>query len=359
MYSDYNFQHLDITLDTKCQEKDVFTVVQKLRPNWDQSDVQIKRIIAGFMNQTFTVLHKEDMNSQKDGLFVRVNGKNGKAVERLFVNRQHEIRYLKEMNKHKIGAPLLATFNNGIVLKFVKGNIVSVEQLENPELERKVAKILAEIHVIPVPDDMPRNWELKEGLLRCLNELDKDSNVDVRYKADYADGIRREFEEVTKWIESCNIPIELNHWDCDAKNMIYNEETGLLTLVDYECASTQIFTHDLGRYFLGYLGIPFDFTKYPDDARMKQFVRFYLEEKYKLLQKPMNDLNEDTIEQIFYWAQLSYMFMVFFLGVYSVWRKNNIDSSGTPVPVDFDMFTKFTKPCMNEYFRMKLKLQQK
>ncbi len=85
------------------------------------------------------------------------------------------------MNQHKIGAPLYASFNNGIVLKFMKGKVVTMEQLDNPEFEKKVAKILAEIHVIPVPYDMPRRWELKDGALRCLKYLEKDQNLDPRY----------------------------------------------------------------------------------------------------------------------------------------------------------------------------------
>ena len=68
-----------------------------------------------------------------------------------------------------------------------------------------------------------------------------------------------EFNYMTAWIASCNIPIELTHWDADTKNLIYNEETEHLTVIDYECANPELFTHDIGRYFAGYLGVPCDF----------------------------------------------------------------------------------------------------
>ncbi len=48
-------------------------------------------------------------------------------------------------------------------------------------MEQKVAKILAQIHTIPIPEGIPRRWELKEGALRCLKELKQDSNLDPRY----------------------------------------------------------------------------------------------------------------------------------------------------------------------------------
>ena len=58
---------------------------------------------------------------------------------------------------------------------------VTLEQLKDPTMEQKVAKILAQIHAIPVPENIPRRWELKEGALRCLKELEQDSNLDPRY----------------------------------------------------------------------------------------------------------------------------------------------------------------------------------
>ncbi len=42
----------------------------------------------------------------------------------------------------------------------------------------------------------------------------------------------------------------------------------------------------------------FDFSKYPGEARLKQFIRFYLEEKYQLEKKPVSDITEDVIEQV-------------------------------------------------------------
>ena len=56
--------------------------------------------------------------------------------------------------------------------------MVTREQLDDPSFERKIAKILAQIHLVPIPDDMPRNWEAKEGVQRCLIELAKQKPTD-------------------------------------------------------------------------------------------------------------------------------------------------------------------------------------
>ncbi len=168
-----------------------------------------------------------------------------------------------------------------------------------------------------------------------------------------------EFNEITKWIESCNIPIELNHWDFVPKNLLYDEETETVTIVDYELANPDLFAHDIGKYFLGFLGDPFDFNKYPNEARRKQFVKFYLEEKWKLLGKPLSEITEDFIEKVFYWSELCYMFTVFFYGLETAWWKAYAQLEESPISADDDLFTLFTEPCMKEYYRMKERLLQK
>ncbi len=125
MDKNYTFQHLDISLDTNCAEDDVFQVVTKIRPEWAKDDVIIKRLSGGYLNKTFSCLHKNDTERQEDGLFVRVNGPNKMTLSRI-LPMGNEITYIKEMNKHGIGAPLMASFNNGIILKFLKGKLGGV-----------------------------------------------------------------------------------------------------------------------------------------------------------------------------------------------------------------------------------------
>ncbi len=164
-----------------------------------------------------------------------------------------------------------------------------------------------------------------------------------------------EFQYITELIESCQIPIELNHFDSDPKNMLYDAETNSLTIIDYDNVDTQIFTLDLGRYIAGYVGIPLDFTKLPDDARLKQFVGFYLEEKFQLLKKPDIELTDEVFAKYFYWVELSYTFVIFTFLVNSLWFHLYYDLSETPLP-DTNMFRKFTLPSFTEYYRMKNKL---
>ncbi len=64
-----------------------------------------------YMNRCFSCLHKDDLESQNDGLFIRVNGKDREAVAKIWIRKGHELRYLKEMNRYKTGRVSKAMHN--------------------------------------------------------------------------------------------------------------------------------------------------------------------------------------------------------------------------------------------------------
>ena len=54
-----------------------------------------------------------------------------------------------------------------------------------------------------------------------------------------------EFTYLTELIESSNIPIILNHWDCDSKNILYHEQTGEYSSV---VINKQVSNEQTGEY---------------------------------------------------------------------------------------------------------------
>ncbi len=50
-----------------------------------------------------------------------------------------------------------------------------------------------------------------------------------------------------------------------------------------------------------------DFSTLPHPTVLRNFVQVYMEERYKILKKPIVDLTEETIEKVFYWSMASYM----------------------------------------------------
>ena len=86
-------------------------------------------------------------------------------------------------------------------------------------------------------------------------------------------------------------------------------------MVDYENVNTEIFTHDLARYFVGAMGAPADFGKLPSDEVMKQFMKCYMVEKNKIQGQPLKTITEEEICKMLYWTKVSIMFICFMFSV--------------------------------------------
>lgn len=86
-------------------------------------------------------------------------------------------------------------------------------------------------------------------------------------------------------------------------------------MVDYENVNTELFTHDLARYFVGAMGAPADFGKLPSDEVMEQFLRCYMAEKNKIQGRPLEKITEEEICKVLYWTKASIMFICFMFSV--------------------------------------------
>ncbi len=160
-----------------------------------------------------------------------------------------------------------------------------------------------------------------------------------------------EYRYLIELIEGQDIPIEVNHWDTDPRNMMYNRETGEFWLVDYENVNTEIFTHDLARYFIGATGVPADFGKLPSDDRMKQFLKSYMEEKLSIQGRPLSEMNEDKICQVLQWTKVSILFICYMFAVGGpVWT-----SRCKNFPEHIDLY-EASLHCFKHYYRLKEEL---
>ena len=89
-----NYPHYaDVRIDLERNESDVYTIVQKIHPDWPENEVVIKRLegTGGFINKTFICFHRDDVESQNDGMFIRVNDP---GLEGILIDRAVELTYL-------------------------------------------------------------------------------------------------------------------------------------------------------------------------------------------------------------------------------------------------------------------------
>uniref|UniRef100_J3M979 Choline kinase N-terminal domain-containing protein n=1 Tax=Oryza brachyantha TaxID=4533 RepID=J3M979_ORYBR len=191
-----------------------------------------------------------------------------------------EVRTFECMSRHGHGPCLLGRFPNGRVEEFIHARTLSAADLRDPEISAIIASKLKEFHNLEMPGpksvliwDRLRNWlktannlcpsdEAKEF---CLGSMEKEIAV-----------LENELSEDCQCIGFC-------HNDLQYGNIMIDEETKSLTIIDYEYASFGPVAYDIANHFCEMAADYhserphiLDYTKYPDSDERKQFVQSYL-----------------------------------------------------------------------------------
>ncbi|CAL4902080.1 unnamed protein product [Urochloa decumbens] len=213
---------------------------------------------------------------QERKVLVRVYGE---GVEHFF-DREDEVRTFECMSRHGHGPRLLGRFRNGRVEEFIHARTLSAADLRDPEISAIIASKLREFHNLDMPGpksvliwERLRNW-LKTAKSLCSSDEDKEFCLDSMEKEIAA--LENEFSGECECIGFC-------HNDLQYGNIMIDEETKLLTIIDYEYASFNPVAYDIANHFCEMVAdyhseTPhiLDYTKYPDTNERKQFVQTYL-----------------------------------------------------------------------------------
>ncbi|PVH62082.1 hypothetical protein PAHAL_3G200500 [Panicum hallii] len=203
----------------------------------------------------------------------------GEGVE-LFFDREDEVRTFECMSRHGHGPRLLGRFPNGRIEEFIHARTLSAADLRDPEISAIIASKLREFHKLDMPGPKSvliwkrlRNW-LKTAKNLCSSNEAKEFCLDSMEEEITA--LENEFSGERECIGFC-------HNDLQYGNIMIDEETKLLTIIDYEYASFNPVAYDIANHFCEMAADyhsekphVLDYTKYPDTHERKQFVQTYL-----------------------------------------------------------------------------------
>uniref|UniRef100_A0A0D9WJ20 Choline kinase N-terminal domain-containing protein n=1 Tax=Leersia perrieri TaxID=77586 RepID=A0A0D9WJ20_9ORYZ len=203
----------------------------------------------------------------------------GEGVE-VFFDREAEVRTFECMSRHGHGPRLLGRFPNGRVEEFIHARTLSAVDLRDPEISAIIASKLREFHNLDMPGpksvllwDRLRNW-LKTAKDLCPSDEANEFSLDRMEKE--ITGLENELSEDYQFIGFC-------HNDLQYGNIMIDEETKQLTIIDYEYASFGPVAYDIANHFCEMAADYhsekphiLDYTKYPDTDEQKKFVQSYL-----------------------------------------------------------------------------------
>lgn len=289
--------------------EELMEILKSLASNWgdviDFSKLKVIPLKGAMTNEVYQINWPNKTGIRR--VLLRIYGE---GVENFF-KRDEEIRTFKCISDHGYGPRLLGQFSDGRVEEFVHARTLSAGDLRDPELSALVAAKLRNFHNLNMPGpkavflwDRMRTW-LSEAQSLCSPEDTREFCLDT---------LEEEIGLLEKELSSGFQEIGFCHNDLQYGNIMIDEETRSITIIDYEYASYNPIAYDIANHFCEMVAdyhseTPhiLDYSKYPGREERERFIRVYLslsdyQPSDREVDQLVNDAEKYTLANHLFWG---------------------------------------------------------
>ena len=310
----YSIPYIPQCYDNSCPDESALRLVQTYAPEqWKDSNgtIKFKRFTEGITNTLTkaTIEFPGDTASdvEKSAILIRAYGKGTDVL----IDRQRELNSHTLLASRGLAPALLARFENGLMYKFVEGDVCTPEDLRKPEVYQQVAKHLGEWHgSLPIsaissypqmngktpgqkssqatdkqPTPTPNTWTVVSQWLEALP-------TDTPEKTQTRDNLRTEFESIVA--KFSDVPglfgksYVFSHCDLLSGNVIVQRPCGApknscshpVAFIDYEYTTPSPAAFDIANHFAEWAGFECDHAAVPTKSQRRDFLRHYVTSFY-------------------------------------------------------------------------------
>ena len=248
---------------------------------------------------------------------------------------------------------MYAQLKNGLCYGFCPGRRLEIkEATEDWTIMEKIACLTAKLHSLEIPPHFsgrePFLWMKIYPLL--ANVPLSFSDPDIQKSFVNSIGSVENLVEEIRWLKGilvdCRSPIVLCHNDIHSGNIIYNENTGKLSLVDYEYSGPNYLASDIANHFCEFSGVEeVDYSRYPSEQVQKMWIEVYLKEAVRLQGGDSAMMSSEKVQEVYEDVCKLVMGCHLFWIVWSLFQAEHST-------IDFD-FMKYAILRFNEYSKRK------
>lgn len=325
-----------------CLPQEAKEILKSLASKWedvvDANALQVIPLKGAMTNKVFQIKWPTTAGETSRKVIVRIYGEG----VNIFFDRHDEIRTFEFMSRHGQGPRLLGRFANGRVEEFIHARTLSASDLRDPSISALIAAKMKEFHELDMPGekkvflwDRLRNWLGEAKRLSSPKEVE----------AFYLDTIDKEISLLEKELSGAHQLIGFCHNDLQYGNIMLDEETNAVTIIDYEYASYNPAAYDIANHFCEmaanyHTETPhiLDYSKYPDVEERRRFVQAYLSSSGE---QPRDSEMEELLQEIEKYTLANHLFW----GVWGI-------ISAQVNKIDFD-YKEYAKQRFQEYWARK------
>ncbi|XP_010416282.1 PREDICTED: probable choline kinase 2 [Camelina sativa] len=279
--------------------REVKEALQAIASEWedviDSKALQVIPLKGAMTNEVFQIKWPTREKGPSRKVLVRIYGE---GVE-IFFDREDEIRTFEFMSKHGHGPLLLGRFGNGRIEEFLHARTLSAADLRDPEISDRIATRMKEFHCLEMPGvkkallwDRLRNW-----LTACKRLASPEEAKSFRL-----DVMETEINLLEKSLFNNDENIGFCHNDLQYGNIMMDEETKAITIIDYEYSCYNPVAFDIANHFCEmaadyHTETPhiMDYSKYPGVEERQRFLKTYMSYSGE---EPSNTMVEKLLEHV-------------------------------------------------------------
>ncbi|PKA64500.1 choline/ethanolamine kinase [Apostasia shenzhenica] len=282
--------------------KEARKILHSLASGWsdvaDSRELEVVPLKGAMTNEVFQINWRAEGKGEggrERTVLVRIYGE---GVD-VFFDREDEIRTFEFISKHGQGPCLLGRFHNGRVEEFIHARTLSASDLREAEITALIASKLWEFHNLDMPNPKQvhlwgrlRNW-LKGAQSFCSSEEAKEFQLET---------LEDEISALENSLSGGDQRIGFCHNDLQYGNIMMDEKTRQITIIDYEYASFNPVAYDIANHFCEmaanyHTDTPhvLDYSQYPDLEERKRFIKLYLKSS---VEEPSTEELENLIQLV-------------------------------------------------------------
>ena len=286
-------------------------ILQSLASQWDDvvdsKALQVIPLKGAMTNEVFEIKWPSRTGELSHKVVVRIYGE---GVE-VFFDRDNEIRTFEHMSKNGQGPRLLGRFPNGRIEAFIHARTLSACDLRDPDTSALIASKLKEFHELDMPGpkvvtlwDRLRNW-LSTAKRLCTPEEANSFQLD---------SIENEIPLLERELSGIHERMGFCHNDLQYGNIMLEEKSKSITIIDYEYASYNAVQFDIANHFCEmaaeyHTDTPhiLDYSKYPGLEERRRFVCLYLSSSgnqptHSEVEQLVQDVENYTLASHLFWG---------------------------------------------------------
>jgi ethanolamine kinase len=311
----YSIPYIPLYYDNEDPDASALKLVQTYAPEqWKDTngEIKFKRFTEGITNcLTKATIECPGLTASevdRNAILIRAYGKGTDVL----IDRQRELNSHTLLASRGLAPSLLARFENGLMYKYVEGDVCLPEDLRKAEVYQQVAKRLGEWHGgLPItaissfpqmnsktpgqkssqatdkqPTPTPNTWTV---VTQWIDALPSDTPEQAKKQAD----LRTEFESIVAKFSDVpglfNKSYVFSHCDLLSGNVIVQRPTGEaksscttypVAFIDYEYTTPSPAAFDIANHFAEWAGFECNHAAVPTKSQRRDFLHHYVASFY-------------------------------------------------------------------------------